>query len=260
MIVNIPTVQAAALDDNISQQTERQMLGESDVEITTQRADESRAELQEKVIYTMEFRTSRYSTFSQKLESLSYSTGVPWELNPLVHSITVNISGERFDTYEVINLNHNTMATITPVLTATPWFTTYIAPIITLSPSELAAVGAVPFTPGRLTTYFFQQGGTRDLTEQEALRGITNEVNTTSGIKHYIAKETSEYLSYIKGRVANATLNGAPRPAAMQNILNANFVPIRYGEYPVDIRYTLPNATTPNSIKRYTIDFSPITQ
>jgi len=259
-IVNIPANDASALDENVEQNTETVQIESegytADIEVTTQEAEESRDELQEKVVYTMEFRSSQFNTFTDKLNGLTYSDGISWELYPLVHSLTVNISGERFDNYEVVNLNTETMITVSPVLSETPWYTTYMQPLFNLSPSQLAAIGAEHFEPDELTNYLFQSDGTRRLTEEEIESGATGETNVISGMKHYIAKYTCEYLYEVKGKIANAYVNRTIPGGQLETIFNANFTPLRYGNYPVNINYTLPGKTSPQRVKKHIIKYN----
>ncbi len=258
-IVNLPADEASDLDENVAQETateEYEADGYStDVEVTTNEAEESRDELQEKIIYTMDFRSSSYSTFTEKLNSLSYSDGISWELYPLVHSLTVNISGERFDSYEVVNLSTESMVTCTPVLSETPWYTTYIKPLFNISDANLTAIGAEPFELNELTSYVFQSAGTRKLTEEEIEAGTTSDVTVISGMKNYIAKYSCEYLYTVKGKIANAYVSGGVPAGQLQTILNANFTPLQYGNYPVNIKYTLPGKTTPQQVKKHTIKY-----
>lgn len=259
-IVNIPANAASALDENVEQNTETVQIESegytADIEVTTQEAEESRDELQEKVVYTMEFRSSQYNTFTEKLNGLTYSDGITWELYPLVHSLTVNISGERFDNYEVVNLSRETMITVNPLLSETPWYTTYIQPLFNLTSSQLAAIGAERFKPDELTNYLFQSDGTRRLTEEEIEAGISGETTVISGMKHYIAKYTCEYLYEIKGKIANAYVNKTIPAGQLETIFNANFTPLRYGNYPVNINYTLPGKTSPQRVKKHIIRYN----
>ncbi len=259
-IVNIPANAAGALDENVEQNTETVQIESegytADIEVTTQEAEESRGELQEKVIYTMEFRSSQFNTFTEKLNGLTYSDGISWELYPLVHSLTVNISGERFDNYEVVNLNRETMITVNPLLSETPWYTTHMQPLFNLSSSQLSAIGAERFEPDELTNYLFQSDGTRRLTEEEIESGVTGETNVISGMKHYIAKYTCEYLYEIKGKIANAYVNRIIPSGQLETIFNTNFTPLRYGNYPVNINYTLPGKTSPQRVKKHIIRYN----
>jgi hypothetical protein len=256
-IVNVPASASPVVDANVQKQTEtRRIEAEGatvSVDITKQSAEKSRSELQEKVIYSMEFRTSRYNTFLQKLNALSYSDGILWELYPLVHSITVNIEGERFDDHEVINLSDQAMITCSPVLSETNWYTTYIEPYISLSQAELVTIGAPAFELNKLTAYIFQSDGTRRLNEEEIARGTTSDINVISGMKNYIAKYSCEYMYILKNRIVNAFINGQIPAGKIANLHNISFRPLTYGNYPVNIYYNLPGKTTPQQVKKHII-------
>ncbi len=261
-LVNLPASAAAVIDENVDQETENVQISDGDktvdVEVTTQTAEESRTELQEKVIYSMEFRTSNYNTFASKLNALNYSDGITWELYPLVHSLTVNISGERFDDYEVINLEDKTMVSCDVLLQETAWYKTYIEPYIGLSAANLSKIGAAKFKMPYLGSYLFQSYGTRRLTEEEIEAGTTAEINVTSGMKNYIAKYTCEYMAYLKNCLANTYAgdkeNSIPK-GQLSNLFNSHFTPIKYGNYPVNVKYTLPGQDSPNSVKKHIIKF-----
>ena len=258
-LVNLPANKAASIDENVAQETENVQISDGnntiDVEVTTQSVEESRTELNEKVIYGIEFRTSKYNTFAQKLSALNYSDGITWELYPLVHSLTVNISGERFDNYEVINLDDQTMVSCDALLQETNWYKTYIEPHTGLSPQNLTRIGAQKFKMPSLGAYLFQSSGTRQLTEEEINAGATADVNVTSGMKNYIAKYTCEYMAYLKNKIANTYVNGGIPQGELATLFNANFTPIKYGNYPVNVKYTLPGQESPNSLKKQVIKF-----
>ncbi len=258
-LVNIPANTATSADENVEQETETQTVESegysADVDVTTQTAEESRTELQEKVIYGMEFRTSNYNTFSEKLNGLSYSDAITWELeNPLIHSLTVNINGERFDNYEVVNLIDGTMIKCVPILSETTWYNTYISPLLNLSPANMAAIGAKPLELPSLTSYLFQSEGTRRLSEDEINLGSSSDVIVLSGMKNYIAKYTYEYMCLLQNKIVNTYLNEIPEGQS-KNLLNSDFIPLIPGNYPVNIKYTLPEKTLPSTEKKYIMKF-----
>ena len=203
----------------------------------------------------MEFRTSNYNKFNQKLDALTYSNGISWELYPLVHSLTVNINGERFDNYEVINLNEKTMVLCDVLLSETDWYKNYIEPVIGLSPSNLTSVGAEKFRMPALGSYIFQSNGTRRLTDDEATSGNISDILALSGMKNYIAKYTCEYMYLLKNKIANTYINRGIPSGQLATLFNADFTPLKYGNYPVNINYTLPGADKPNSEKKHIIRF-----
>jgi hypothetical protein len=148
------------------------------------------------------------------------------------------------------------MITVNPLLSETPWYTTYIQPLFNLTSSQLAAIGAERFEPDELTNYLFQSDGTRRLTEEEIEAGISGETTVISGMKHYIAKYTCEYLYEVKGKIANAYVNKTIPAGQLETIFNANFTPLRYGNYPVNINYTLPGKTFPQRVKKHIIRYN----
>ncbi len=259
-LVNLPADAAGEIDENISEKTENVSIssGEQtvDVEVSTKEAEGNRSELQEKIIYSMEFRTSNYNTFEAKLANLNYSDGVSWELYPLVHSLTVNISGERFDKHEVLNLQEGKIINCQILTQETPWFTNYIAPLIILNNADLNQIGAEPFTLPFLSSYMFQTGGTRNLTDTEIESGMITDINALSGMKNYIAKYSRQYMYTLKNLIANKYTNGQIPAGQLHNLFFSNFTPIKYGVYPVNITFTLPGQTNPNSTVKHIILFN----
>ena len=229
----------------------------TDMEVRTQTAETSRSELQEKSIYSMEFRTSNYNTFAQKLNGLSYSDGITWELYPLVHSLTVNISGERFDTYEVTNRDSTRMISCQILLQETPWYKSKIEPIVNIGADGLSLIGAKPFNPPALTSYFFQENGTRNLTEEEINQGFSDKVEVLSGIKYYLAKYSCEYIQSLQSTIAKQFgLGNIPATGGLNELFHANFTPLKYGDYPIQINYTLPEKNAPQSSKKHIINYN----
>lgn len=260
-LVNIPVSLAQAVDVGVVEQTKDLVVEEeghrTDLEIAARKADQERTELKEKVIYSMFFRTSSGNTLTEKLNTLSYSNGIRWELSPRVHSLTVNISGERFDSYEVMNLQTNTMIRMRPLLDETSWYTTHLRHLFSLTAGDLSTLGVKPFAPSDLSSYFFQSSGTRLLTESELSSGLSSQVTVTSGIKYMLAKEANEYLYLLKGRIANLWVNSgyASLSSHYQQIVLSNFTPVTYGQYPVMIYYTLPGQQNPLLEYKYVINF-----
>ena len=258
-IVNTPTGAAPQVDENVGQQTNTVDVSSegasASVDVTTQKAEGERTELQEKSIYAMEFRTSSYNTFEEKFNSMSKSDGISWELYPLVHSLTVNMRGERFDSYEVENLETGLAITVEPVLEQTSWYRDTMLPIIGLSPQALKEIHAGPFTLNPLTSYLFQSDGTRALAEEEIEAGTSNGATVLSGMKYYLAKYVSEYQAGLKGHVANYGRENSASREQLQRLYNSHFIPLKYGNYPVKITYTLPGEEKAKTGFIYNIEY-----
>ncbi|MCG8698276.1 MAG: hypothetical protein MI922_09500, partial [Bacteroidales bacterium] len=258
-LVNIPKNKAAALDANVKIQSETSNFDAdesgSNMTVNTQTASEARDELSEKVIYALPFRSSKYNTLQAKLNGMDCSDGILWELYPLVHSMTVRMSGERFDQYEVKNLQSGTAINCKLDLDNTLWYQTYIKPYVNLTDAELKAISGERFDPPFRATYIFQNLGvsTRNLTNTEIETGVTDDTDVVSGMKNYIAKYSCEYLYTLQGKAANTYINNPNRSAGIQKLLGAKFTPLKYGNYPVKVSYTLPNAQKHNSQTTYII-------
>ncbi|MCF6185692.1 MAG: hypothetical protein L3J56_13920 [Bacteroidales bacterium] len=137
----------------------------------------------------------------------------------------------------------------------TPWFTTHIAPLINLSDADLNLIGADEFTLPFLSSYMFQSSGTRNLSDDEIESGTVSDINAISGMKNYIAKYSQQYMYTLKNLIANEFVNGQIPAGQLHDLYFSNFTPIQYGVYPVNISFTLPGQTNPNSTVKHNINF-----
>jgi hypothetical protein len=258
-IVNVPVKEAQKIDENVEQQTDVVTVEAdghaADVEVTTQKAQTNRDELQEKVIYTMPFRTSRYNTFAEKLNGLSYSDGVPVEIYPLVHRLSVNMEGELFDSYEFSNESNQGLISCVPILEETDWFVTHIKPIIDLDNSSLNYIPKDAFALPPEAVVLLQVGNTELLSSDEVAAGTVNETTRASTFKNYTSKYTYEYFMSVKSELAHRYLKESKPTQALQKLYNFRYVPIQPGNYPVRFKYTLPGYTEEQSTKKQTVNF-----
>jgi hypothetical protein len=106
-LVNIPVQAQSQVDENVDIVIEKRTVEEGEkVDIKTQDIEGTLTQLQEKNIYTSYFKTSKYSTFSAKFNSLNISSGWSWPILNGVHKIGVNIYGnELFDKFEITDKN-----------------------------------------------------------------------------------------------------------------------------------------------------------
>jgi hypothetical protein len=261
-LVDLPAAISQAIDVNIMEQTGQVVIGEgdqqTDLEVTTRRAEGAREELQEKVIYSMHFRASNYNSFEEKISGLNFMKATPWEIRPRVHSLNINIQGERFDKYEVVNLETTgTLVTTEPLIHETNWFSQNLGSIFDLTAAERSQLGVNPFELTPLSTYLFQSGGTRLLNPTEVTSGLPSQASVLSGMKYMVAKEAYDYLYLLKLRIANVMVNsgGSAMNSRYQSIMSMNFPAITYGQYPILIRYALPGQEDPLLNIRYIIHF-----
>ena len=80
----------------------RRIRGGQDITIKTQQATGNIKHLQEKVIYSYYFRTSKYNTFKEKLTALQKVNDWQWAIQTGVQEIGSTVSGaETFDKFEI---------------------------------------------------------------------------------------------------------------------------------------------------------------
>ncbi len=251
-LVDIPLNNTQAIDYNVQQESEvstysDETSGEStDVEISTRSADGVRKEYKERVFYEMVFRNSRYNTLQEKISQLNMSDGVRWEISPRVHSITVNITGERFDKYELADSG---MIRCTVVADQTPWYINEYKPFLDRLPDNIIS-RIDPYRVPDECAYLFEMSGGRNLTENEIDLGMALNDETLSGMKNYIARYSEKYFDALRVIAANhATQNRYTddQKAAVNDLLTMPFRPVKPGIYPVKMQYYIPGQQDPVS-------------
>jgi hypothetical protein len=262
-LVNIPATEAQAIDRNVDTVTTKitDSRGVTDVEITTKNAEGTIETLQEKAILTYYFRTSKYSTFSEKIGSMTISSGWRRPIRINVHELGVNISGdELFDMMET----HWTDA-ITPTVqfeaafSETPWYTNIMGPILynnypivesaRIDWRDVSVLGAPPSK----AEFIRQYPNDRMLTEADLSGptgfGTPNEGGFVYNVAHFADQDFYNYRS----KLATAYTNRPIDNSQVTQILGSLFPGIKYGDYPVDVKYVLPGINTVTSTKRIVI-------
>jgi len=140
-LVNIPVRVEGAVDKNVTTVTS-QAYASADtsgntLNLTTKDVEGSRDVLQEKVIFDMKFRTSKYATFSAKIDNLTADEGWIWPLLPAVPLVGMNCGlDEYFDTFEI---QGDSAAGKSPMVRVEAemnmdWYNNYLYPIIYTGP------------------------------------------------------------------------------------------------------------------------------
>ena len=107
-LLNLPAEAASGIDANIVQESETSTDIGGDITKTGNIAESERDELQEKVIYTCYFRTSKYNSLSQKIGAIQhyYSIIQSVGISPDVFNLRSLIDiPEPFDKYELVGDN-----------------------------------------------------------------------------------------------------------------------------------------------------------
>ena len=178
-----------------------------------------------------------------------------------VHELGVNISGdELFDMMET----HWTDV-ITPTVqfeaafSETPWYTNIMGPLIynnypivqnaKIDWRDVSVVGVPPSK----AEFIRQYPNDRMLTEAD-LSGATgygtpNEGGFVYNVAHFADQDFYNYRSKLATAYANRPIDNSQ----VTQILSSLFPGIKYGDYPVDVKYVLPGINTVTSTKRIVI-------
>jgi hypothetical protein len=249
-LVNLPATAAIGIDANIVQQEATTENVGGDITMTGNVAESERNEKQEKVIYTCYFRTSRYTSLSEKVNAIerSYSVLNNVGLSPSVFNInSLLILAEPFDEYELVG--HNGFGPLLKIWASTDavWleerqipfiYADYpIAPTATIRHRDTTVLGFIPVRQVYIDTWTEPY---RLLTQTEREQGVTNFTTINSYLNYNLSPETwydfqdiASALSMNPGIVhpRKTELLTQPYPSLM----------VRQ-TYPVNVQYVLPFA------------------
>lgn len=220
----------------------------------------------EKDIYRSAFRTSRYGTFAEKWRAMGLQNG-----QDLFDITTGNIAvigkrGSSIEAFDRIELKGNGQTPRLIDIVASPevpWVKQDIAPML-YDPYPLAAdvaiswrdtneLGVIPLKAVRLTHNIPEF----ELTASETASGqaYSKSASVVIGyyVSHYAARDFQELLTKAAARYL---YNWSSRPEGVRRLLASEGYPdLTPGQYPVQIRYSLPGQTSPKFTAQVSIRF-----
>lgn len=246
-LVSIPAKQAAGIDANISSQEISSNVTGGDVTKIKNTASSVRKSLQENILYTCHFRTSKFSSLSEKLDAVTsvYTSPRSVSYSPVVFNLrsTVDLP-EPFDKYELEGYGG-----AGPLLKLWAdkdgeWLADYQIPLIyadypiteyaVISKRDTAKMG---FIPVRAVGMDVSADPYRLLSQEEKSSGIIELSTTGTYISYNLSPITYQDMQDIGGKLA---LQPISHPRKTQ-ILRANYPSIRINTtYPVNVQYRLP--------------------
>ncbi|MDR0798525.1 MAG: hypothetical protein LBN18_02025 [Dysgonamonadaceae bacterium] len=253
-LVNIPRNANAAMTSNVAETT-RQMEGTDDgsVEITKREATGTLEQLSEKEIYALNFKTSRYNTFAEKMQAFNkQEEGWRDYIAPYLHFIKLNLrNAEMFDAYEMGNAG---MQEPTIHFTAntgqTNWYNQTIYRPMYVNENYLP----VPVDQVEILT------GLPDklLTDNEITMNSASGYDTQGIIRYALSPVCYQDLRTAQTNIARRALTGTINQTET-SILATSFPPTVFqGNYPVTVSYLLPGKKTVSSSFNLTM-YNPMT-
>ena len=247
-IVNVPQ-REVQIDENIFE-TEREIetaMSDSEVTSTKYTAEGDLEILKQTEIYAIDFRTSSYKTFEEKMAGMEIGDITAYKLYSNVYIlktsyIETNSNVEALDEYEYdIDNREDDLVVIEPIYSKIPWYTKYVAPLIYDNTDIESIIGEIapPLSKDVVNIY----------TSNSEVR-VTDNIQTTNGrlslsrwhtINNNMQKYIDDDLSGYRTKVANGLTKGRVKTEGVSKFMLLNNIPeTTYGEYPVVIKYIIP--------------------
>jgi hypothetical protein len=262
-LLNVPKQATGAVDRNVSEQKNKvEVAGEStDTEIKTKKAEGNLTDLEEKAIFSANFRASKYPSLSEKLTSLSFSKGWTWPLQTGVDELGSNVEGEMFDKFEFVSSAYesNSLIQFEADLSGSNWYENYVFPLVyegypingnikvTLRPESFLNV------PPVRAIYWRQTPNDMWLSmDMVSASSIQLPTSRASLIYNLPIEMYRDYLD-LQATCANLSLTQTSRTNKL--LLNP-FPLIKQGDYRVKIKHQLPGINRVTSEKIVTINYN----
>jgi hypothetical protein len=246
-ILNVPET-VSGLTDNISSTTTQ--LGEADSLFVQKKQAEGALDLlEENQIYALNFRTSSYDTFVEKMGNVKNFDGGKWQLYPYVYQLISNIDEsseppEMFDFFE-----HNmpqpeqNLIEIIPDYQNTHWYNTQIKGLIYENEALKRTLNLQELNPPsqEKVVILALYSDEVSLTNEVVKSGGRHVVIRLGALNYNVARYVDSDFVDLKTRLANRIIAQGAADSALAGILKANHVPtFGTGEYALMFSYRLP--------------------
>ncbi len=264
-IINVPQRKALA-NENIATDSVRMDTGNSsDIDITTHAAEGDLAVLEQTEIYSVDFRTSSYKTFGEKMEKMKISDAIEWQSynSAKEYSMHANVLDksakvEAFDKmeYDKSNLDAN-LIKIIPDYENMQYYTEKIAPLLYENKDVESLVGDYNAPQALYVVTLNMSEEELTLLPRDIEVGAHSDfIYSTGSLNNMMQKYMNADYNEMLTHIANTyTQNGINTKSGVETLLKTDYLP-RFikGKYPIILRYTLPGKGIVTS--EYTIDMN----
>jgi len=261
-LVNIPV--SDAIDYNVTETVRTVQAGadSSRMEIRNRKAEGTVSGLEEQVFLDYGFRSSKYSTFHEKMPEKELAVRFLYEVSPYAFYLGATYYGdELFDRYENSGGTHiQPLIRRTAVLDETPWYLSHIEPLIYAhypSPGQAVIkwrtekpVGIPPVADIQL----WQEGYDQVLSDGELETGVALPRGDFTHLMYTLPYYWSRDYSDIQQAIANLYPSMAQADSRTTHFLSHLCWPVAgEGKYPVRFEYVLPGLGIVTSSKVITL-------
>ncbi|NIG56004.1 hypothetical protein [Chitinophaga sp. Cy-1792] len=262
-LVNVPTEDESDISRNVQSNATNISSGDAgNMSVTTKTATRSLVVGSEKAFYQLDFRTSKYNTFSEKLDKMPSPTPYRTVISNGVYELGYQyVSDELFDNNEVDADGNSHVLQMEALLDDNVWYKENIYPMIYNGyPLQPSGTGATPLTitwrrpetlgiPPVRAVYIRQVSTGLNLTP-----GGQTQYTGVSGFVYNLPYVIDRDYSELRNRMANDIYGRLwEYPAGKDVLLLTPYAQLRKGDYKIQIKYVLPGTNVITSTRIITI-------
>lgn len=246
-ILNIPK-QATLIDQNVRKVDTELNIDQSGgtATLSTRSIEGNLNRLETKVLYTSQFRTSRYNTFIEKMKSISLAPAIRLSLGVNIFQLTAYLKGnEFFGEAELVGTpGAGKLITMEAVIQGNDWYEGYVHPVIYEGYPLLGWMKV-----GRADPYTLGIPPVRDV----FIENIKQNITLQGSDSNFNLPFTNEYLAYNLGESVASDFRDMQRHAVnfvaddpsritprLETLVTQPLPYIRHGPYRIKMTYTIP--------------------
>lgn len=249
-IVNVPSSVNAPVNANITASTQ-DLSNDGSVTLESTSISGTSETVTEKVLLTYDLRTSKYNTFTEKMNAFSASQGwlLPVDGYISVHEIGLTLTGdELFDLFDMHGTTNTTALVQFEADINNRWFKNEINPLI-YAESPLNGTATIKWRTGTTLGVPPLKGVViRQQVDQIQINNGVAPVNSGYAAVAYKLPYYmyNDYLD-LQAQCAGALAQNQQLSSKAYNIIFTPFPPIKTGRYAIKMMYVLPGKTIPTS-------------
>lgn len=259
-IVNVPQ-RTATVNENISdKQTKLESTSESDITKTEHEAEGNLEMLEQTEIYAVDFRTSSYKTFVEKMGKMSVGNVILSQDRIPTFVVSSNVYDksdivEVFDKFEYDKNNVNdSYIHISPNYINMPYYTEHIKPLIYGNNDVISVVGVYSVPTDVVTLYL--RTSSNILEDNDIELGTHNgHISFAGALHNYMQRYIDRDYMEISTKLANTLIATRNKTNGIEAFMKTDAIPdLIRGLYPLSTKYVLPGKNIKTSeyiIKTY---------
>ncbi|WNB17085.1 hypothetical protein [Marivirga arenosa] len=253
-LVNLPAKKAEAIDRNVSERSDKLTVGNNklDTEIRTKTAEGTIDQLQEKQVFGMNFRSSKYSTFGEKVNKMSLNKGYSSSvLNGIDELKTDPDLDEAFGSHEIGSGTENLV--VVKARTDNNWYQNEVYPLVY---DDYPIQGKMKFTHRNtnvLGTIPLKAINIIQSPDDLTSRSASQTINSLKIIYDLPFEMNADYMNLIN-QAADASVE--QNTSRINYLFSRPFPWLKYDDYSVEFLYVLPGEKSVNNSGNKVIDYN----